>query len=164
MLSPLNKFEVLRLAQQAKGSFFSTVSKESKLGSLELEYELTKALARVLSNCASQKTLAELRRSLTIEQTSLSRFIGYLNQNGYVVRVKTPDGDAFKQTEKGARLLAAFVTLYRAAGASRKPLKLVTNGYDTCDNCAPHRLYPATPPITLHIDGQCQVCNRAVQR
>jgi DNA-binding MarR family transcriptional regulator len=152
------------MAQHEKTSVISIQKRESRSSTIELELELSRVLARVLSACYSPKTLSDLQRSLGVEQSSLSRFVAFLNLHGFLESSSTADDTAFKQTEQGARLLYAFVTLYRSASdgqASRRGYKTSQAHYAPCLNCARHTLYPETPPITLHVDGQCQLCHNS---
>jgi DNA-binding HxlR family transcriptional regulator len=138
--------------------------RESRAAPLEMEFELTKALARVLSACAKERTIGDLQRSLMIEQASLARFVGFLDMNGFLERGEFHGEQTFRSTEMGARLLDAFVTLYRAVGGglpSDETPRSARSQYAPCNYCGNHALYPSTPPMTLHVGAECQLCHHS---
>jgi hypothetical protein len=147
------------MAYGEKTSVVSVQKREPRIEPIELEFELTRVLARVLSACANEKSLTDLQGSLRIEQSSLSRFVDFLSLNGFLERIRK---DSFKQTEKGARLLSAFVIMYRAAAngsMKRTNQKSSRTHYAPCTSCARHIFYAETPPITMHVNGECQLCH-----
>lgn len=153
------------MSHSEKSSILS-VQKRDARSRIELEFELTKALARVLSACANVRTLLDLQKSLRIEGNSLSRFVRFLEANGFLERSQFAGNDVLKQTEKGARLLEAFVTMYRAAadGLVVDKNRNSFRTYEPCNNCATHILFPDIPPMTIHIGGECQLCHNSVTR
>jgi predicted transcriptional regulator len=150
-----------KMAHREKPPILTLQRKESRETHIQLEFELTKVLARLLSACANERTLSDLQRSLRVEESSLSRFAEFLSKNGFLARKQRLEEQSFKQTQKGARLLEAFVTMYRtASGGSLSQKNLAPDSYYApCKNCAAHTLYPNVPPVTLFISGKCQLCH-----
>ncbi len=149
------------MAQREKSPILTLQRRESKATHIQLEFELTKVLARVLSACANERTFPDLQRSLRVEGSSLSKFADFLSKSGFLERDQKRGEEAFKQTQKGARLLEAFVTMYRTASGSSQKKDASDPHYAPCKNCSAHTLYPNMPPVTLHLSGKCELCHGA---
>ncbi len=123
----------------------------------------TQTLALILSACHRGVGIGRLSKELGLPLKLLQKYLSLLNKEGFLLAKKiSPSEIIFQTTETGARCLATIVDLYHSCDNSAKsPIHEATGLfrlYQGCKTCTTHPSYPQIPPITLHVNGRCQLC------